>query len=51
MAAFSFMRQGAGEISLTVTDANSTAVDLYLAEGYTRARTFDAAVWRRKDAD
>jgi ribosomal protein S18 acetylase RimI-like enzyme len=51
LAAFSFMRQGASEISLTVTDANSTAVDLYLTEGYTCAHTFDAAVWQRENAD
>lgn len=51
LAAFSFMRQGASEISLTVTDANTTAVDLYLNEGYTSVHTFDAAVWQREDAD
>lgn len=51
MAANSFMRQGVSEISLTVTDANTTAVDLYLNEGYTSAHTFDAAVWQREDAD
>jgi ribosomal protein S18 acetylase RimI-like enzyme len=51
LAAFSFMRQGSSEISLTVTEANSTAVDLYVAEGYTCAHTFDAAVWQRGEAD
>jgi hypothetical protein len=51
LAAFSFLRQGASEISLTVTDANTTAVDLYLTEGYTSAHTFDAAVWQREDAE
>jgi ribosomal protein S18 acetylase RimI-like enzyme len=48
-AAFCFMRQGVSEISLTVTEANSHAIDLYLAEGYTCAHTFDAAVWQRID--
>jgi ribosomal protein S18 acetylase RimI-like enzyme len=46
-AAFHFMRQGATEISLTVTEANESAVDLYLAEGYTCKHKFDAAVWQR----
>jgi ribosomal protein S18 acetylase RimI-like enzyme len=46
-AAFHFMRQGATEISLTVTEANQSAVDLYLAEGYTCKHRFDAAVWQR----
>jgi ribosomal protein S18 acetylase RimI-like enzyme len=30
----SFMRQGVTEISLTVTEANAEAIDLYRAEGY-----------------
>ena len=47
VAAFHFMRQGATEISLTVTEANKHAIDLYLAEGYTCAHRFDAAVWQR----
>lgn len=47
MASFCFMRQGATEISLTVTQANQDAVDLYIAEGYTCAHRFDAAVWQR----
>jgi ribosomal protein S18 acetylase RimI-like enzyme len=51
LAAFSFMRQGASEVSLTVTDANSTAVGLYLDEGYTCTHSFDAAVWQREEAD
>ena len=46
-AAFSFMRVGAAEISLTVTEANQSAVELYLAEGYTCKHRFDAAVWQR----
>jgi ribosomal protein S18 acetylase RimI-like enzyme len=51
VASFSFLRVGASEISLTVTEANSHAVDLYLSEGYTRAHSFDAAVWERERID
>jgi ribosomal protein S18 acetylase RimI-like enzyme len=47
IAASCFLRQGVSEISLTVTEANSQAIDLYLAEGYSCARRFDAAVWQR----
>lgn len=47
VAAFCFLRQGATEISLTVTEANTQAIDLYLAEGYECAHYFDAAVWER----
>ena len=47
LAAFHFMRLGATEISLTVTEANSGAIDLYKDEGYSTAHTFDAAVWQR----
>jgi ribosomal protein S18 acetylase RimI-like enzyme len=47
VAAFHFMRHGADEISLTVTESNTAAIDLYLSEGYTYAHTFDAAVWQR----
>ena len=47
VAAFHFMRQGAREISLTVTQANQQAIDLYLSEGYTCNHRFDAAVWKR----
>lgn len=42
-----FMRQGASEISLTVTEANHEAIELYTAEGYTMTHSFDAAVWER----
>jgi ribosomal protein S18 acetylase RimI-like enzyme len=42
-----FMRQGASEISLTVTEANKEAIELYMAEGYNLAHSFDAAVWER----
>ena len=47
VAGFHFMRQGATEISLTVTEANQQAIDLYFAEGYTNTHKFDAAVWER----
>lgn len=47
VAAFSFMRQGATEISLTVTEANHQAIDLYKDEGYACRHIFDAAVWQR----
>ncbi len=47
-AAFSFMRLGATEISLTVTEANSEAIKLYSDEGYVCAHSFDAAVWQRQ---
>ncbi len=48
VAAFHFMRQGVTEISLTVTESNTQAIDLYYAEGYTSVHTFDAAVWQRE---
>ncbi|HUX28261.1 MAG TPA: N-acetyltransferase, partial [Terracidiphilus sp.] len=51
MAASQFMRQGVSEISLTVTAANTQAIDLYRSEGYDCAHTFDAAVWRRGQND
>jgi ribosomal protein S18 acetylase RimI-like enzyme len=41
------MRLGATEISLTVTEANSQAIELYRSEGYVCAHSFDAAVWQR----
>lgn len=47
VAAFHFMRQGATEISLTVTQANQQAIELYVAEGYTCNHRFDAAVWTK----
>jgi ribosomal protein S18 acetylase RimI-like enzyme len=49
LAGYWFTRQGATEISLTVTEANAEAIELYLAEGYTCHHTFDAAVWQRHD--
>ncbi len=47
IAATCFFRQGVTEISLTVTEANATAIQLYRAEGYDCVHTFDAAVWER----
>jgi ribosomal protein S18 acetylase RimI-like enzyme len=49
VANYSFMRQGISEISLTVTEANAKAVNLYLSEGYSSAHRFDAAVWHRPE--
>ncbi len=49
LAAFGFARQGATEISLTVTEANNHAVELYRSEGYDCAHIFDAAVWLRDE--
>jgi ribosomal protein S18 acetylase RimI-like enzyme len=48
VAAAAFLRQGLTEISLTVTEANAKAIDLYRSEGYECRHTFDAAVWRRE---
>jgi ribosomal protein S18 acetylase RimI-like enzyme len=48
VSAFHFMRQGVTEISLTVTESNTQAIDLYQAEGYTCVHSFDAAVWQRE---
>jgi ribosomal protein S18 acetylase RimI-like enzyme len=47
LAASCFLRQGVSEISLTVTEANTDAIDLYRAEGYGCAHSFDATVWLR----
>ncbi|HZB88267.1 MAG TPA: GNAT family N-acetyltransferase [Terracidiphilus sp.] len=46
-AAAQFVRQGVAEVSLTVTEANRDAIDLYEAEGYQCRHRFDAAVWQR----
>ena len=48
MASFCFMRQGATEISLTVTEANGQAIELYREEGYDCRHIFDASVWQRR---
>jgi ribosomal protein S18 acetylase RimI-like enzyme len=42
-----FLRQGVSEISLTVTESNSQAIELYRSEGYVVAHSFDATVWQR----
>lgn len=47
IAATCFFRQGVTEISLTVTEANASAIRLYREEGYECEHTFDAAVWVR----
>ncbi len=47
VAASGFVRQGASEISLTVTEANTNAIQLYQEEGYACRHRFDAAVWQR----
>jgi ribosomal protein S18 acetylase RimI-like enzyme len=48
LATFHFLRLGATEISLTVTESNSEAIDLYRSEGYACPHSFDAAVWQRE---
>lgn len=48
VAATCFVRSGVSEISLTVTEANSDAIDLYRSDGYDVVHTFDAAVWQRE---
>jgi len=50
IAASSFLHQGAGEISLTVTAANTDAISLYHAEEYESVHAFDAAVWQRPES-
>jgi ribosomal protein S18 acetylase RimI-like enzyme len=47
LAASCFLRQGVSEISLTVTEANREAIELYRVEGYDCTHKFDAAVWQR----
>ena len=47
VAAAAFVRHGLSEVSLTVTEANANAIELYRSEGYDVRHTFDAAVWRR----
>jgi ribosomal protein S18 acetylase RimI-like enzyme len=47
IAATCFFRQGVSEISLTVTERNANAIELYRQEGYDCAHMFDAAVWER----
>ena len=47
MAAVQFQRQGMTDLTLTVTEANIKAVELYKSEGYSLIHTFNAAVWTR----
>ncbi len=47
LAASCFLRQGVSEISLTVTEANTEAIELYRVEGYDCSHRFDATVWQR----
>jgi len=47
MAAEQIQRQGMTDLTLTVTEANMKAVDLYMSEGYSVAHSFNAAVWTR----
>uniref|UniRef100_E6PWS9 GCN5-related N-acetyltransferase n=1 Tax=mine drainage metagenome TaxID=410659 RepID=E6PWS9_9ZZZZ len=44
-----FQKMGMTELTLTVTQANDTAVRLYLAEGFRQRHRFDAAVWQRNN--
>jgi ribosomal protein S18 acetylase RimI-like enzyme len=47
VAAAHFKRLGMTELTLTVTEANTRAVELYRSEGYEVAHSFNAAVWVR----
>ena len=47
VAAQRFLHQGVSEISLTVTESNSQAIELYRSEGYVVTHCFDATVWQR----
>jgi ribosomal protein S18 acetylase RimI-like enzyme len=47
VAAAQFQRMGMTDLTLTVTEANTHAVDLYFDERYAIAHTFNAAVWLR----
>jgi len=49
VAASHFVRQGVSEISLTVTETNTQALELYKSEGYDCTHMFDAAVWQREE--
>ena len=49
VAAAHFVRQGVSEISLTVTEANANAIELYKSERYECVHKFDAAVWEREN--
>jgi ribosomal protein S18 acetylase RimI-like enzyme len=47
VAAVQFQRLGMTELTLTVTEANTRAVELYRSENYDVAHSFNAAVWVR----
>ncbi len=47
IAAVHFQRLGMTDVTLTVTEANTHAVNLYAEEGYKLAHSFNAAVWTR----
>lgn len=47
IAALEFRRLGMTELTLTVTETNQRAVNLYLTENYEAAHAFNAAVWTR----
>jgi ribosomal protein S18 acetylase RimI-like enzyme len=47
VAALQFQRLGMTELTLTVTETNARAVDLYRSERYEVAHSFNAAVWVR----
>jgi ribosomal protein S18 acetylase RimI-like enzyme len=48
VASTGFWRLGMTEVSLTVTEANQRAIELYKSERYACRHTFDAAVWQRR---
>ena len=47
LAAAKFRDQSMSELSLTVTEANTRAVELYRRQGYEICHIFNAAVWNR----
>ena len=49
VAASQFQRQGMTELTLTVTEANTHAVELYFDEHYSMTHSFNAAVWVRPE--
>jgi ribosomal protein S18 acetylase RimI-like enzyme len=50
VAALQFQRLGMTELTLTVTETNARAVELYQSEAYEVAHSFNAAVWVRPGA-
>jgi ribosomal protein S18 acetylase RimI-like enzyme len=49
VAAAEFRRMSMTELTLTVTEANTHAVDLYFEQGYRVMHSFNAAVWVRPE--